>query len=75
MIYRPVIEDQLSFIQADYNSSFEHFDRVIIQSMKTAQLGVLASLGIGVFVANGQGSGWDIKRQPWGPSTQKWVST
>ncbi|KAL5319296.1 hypothetical protein ACEPPN_012347 [Leptodophora sp. 'Broadleaf-Isolate-01'] len=40
--------------------------------MKTAQLGVLASLGIGVFVANGQGSGWDIKRQPWGPSTQKW---
>ncbi|KAG4432066.1 hypothetical protein IFR05_012446 [Cadophora sp. M221] len=40
--------------------------------MRTAQLGVLASLGIGVFVANAQGTGWEIKRQPWGSSTQQW---
>ncbi|KAH7378148.1 hypothetical protein BKA64DRAFT_750524 [Cadophora sp. MPI-SDFR-AT-0126] len=37
--------------------------------MRTAQLGVVASLGFGVFA---QRSVWDIKRQPWGSSTEQW---
>ncbi|PVH73150.1 hypothetical protein DL98DRAFT_659608 [Cadophora sp. DSE1049] len=52
--------------------------------MRTAQLGVVASLGIGVFAQGGgwdikpqpwstsQSNGWDIKRQPWSSSTQQW---
>ncbi|KAH7309968.1 hypothetical protein BKA65DRAFT_485188 [Rhexocercosporidium sp. MPI-PUGE-AT-0058] len=40
--------------------------------MKQARLGVLASLGIGVFVSYAQGgNGWEIKRQPWGDSSKK----
>ncbi|KAK0101196.1 hypothetical protein ONS96_006417 [Cadophora gregata f. sp. sojae] len=52
--------------------------------MRTAQLGVVASLGFGVFAQGGgwdikpqpwitsQSNGWDIKRQPWSSSTQQW---
>jgi len=56
------------------------------QNMRTAKLGVIASLGLGVFAqggdwdikpqpwSNSQGSGWGIKRQPWSSSSsQQWV--